>query len=152
MSLVGPRPDLPEIWAAAGMRERQVLSLRPGLTGAASLAFRNEEDLLAQSPPERLTHFYLATVSPPKTALDPEYLTFIRQLQSRGVEISLHGVRNAHSGRQQILAGLEEFHRRLGHYPRVHANHSSNRENIYWGAARFTFLGPLYAAMVRPRG
>src|SRR5207249_4713983 len=78
--------------------------------------------------------------------------TFIRQLQSRGVEISLHGVRNAHSGRQQILAGLEEFHRRLGHYPRVHANHSSNRENIYWGAARFTFLGPLYAAMLRPRG
>src|SRR6184192_1119611 len=60
MSLVGPRPDLPKIWAAAGKRERQVLSLRPGLTGAASLAFRNEEDLLAQSPPERLTHFYLA--------------------------------------------------------------------------------------------
>ena len=73
MSLVGPRPDLPEIWAAAGERERQVLSLRPGLTGAASLAFRNEEDLLAQSSPERLTHFYLATLLPTKTALDLDY-------------------------------------------------------------------------------
>src|SRR2546430_1364095 len=59
MSMVGPRPDLPEIWNQASATERQIVALRPGLTGAASLAFHEEERILAQAPAGRLTDFYL---------------------------------------------------------------------------------------------
>ena len=73
MSLVGPRPDLPEIWNLAGEVERRILALKPGLTGAASLAFRDEEDVLAQAPTGKLTDFYLNSVLPTKIKLDIEY-------------------------------------------------------------------------------
>ena len=42
MSLIGPRPDVPEYYQSLGP-EQQVLFLRPGATGAATLRFRNEE-------------------------------------------------------------------------------------------------------------
>jgi glycosyltransferase involved in cell wall biosynthesis len=84
---------------------------------------------------------------------DPEYLEFVRELQSNGFEIALHNVRNNASVREEVAGGLKEFHRLIGHYPRVHANHSNNRENIYWGAARFSTLALLYkAATVFRRG
>jgi len=73
MTLVGPRPDLEEFWSRATAADRQVLALKPGLTGAASIAFRDEERLLAQVPPERVTSFYLERVLPQKAALDSEY-------------------------------------------------------------------------------
>jgi len=73
MTLVGPRPDLEEFWLKATVADRAVLVLTPGLTGAASLAFSDEERLLAQVPPERLTQFYLEQVLPEKARLDREY-------------------------------------------------------------------------------
>src|ERR1700727_1629912 len=77
---------------------------------------------------------------------NPEYLELVRELQCKGFEIALHNVRNSAAMREEVAAGLKEFHRLVGHYPRVHANHSNNRENIYWGAARFSTLAPLYRA------
>jgi lipopolysaccharide/colanic/teichoic acid biosynthesis glycosyltransferase len=73
MSLVGPRPDLPEIWNRTGATERSVLALKPGLTGAASLVFRREEQFLAQAPTGQLMEFYLNAVLPRKARLDLEY-------------------------------------------------------------------------------
>ena len=55
MSLVGPRPEVPRYVALypAELRDT-VLSVRPGITDLASIAFRNESVLLAQSAdPER---------------------------------------------------------------------------------------------------
>jgi hypothetical protein len=75
-----------------------------------------------------------------------DYLKFVRDLKERGFEISLHNVRNHHSTRVVVKQGLEEYRQLLGRYPRVHANHSTNRENIYWGAARFNRLRFLYTA------
>jgi hypothetical protein len=77
---------------------------------------------------------------------DPEYLKFILDLKDSGFEIALHNVRNHDSTREIIEEGLEEFRRRIGHDPRVHSNHCNNRDNIYWGAARFHMLRPLYRA------
>ena len=77
---------------------------------------------------------------------DPEYLKFILNLKGLGFEIALHNVRNHDSTREIIEQGLEEFRRRIGHDPRVHANHCENRDNIYWGAVRFHMLRPLYRA------
>ena len=73
MSLVGPRPDLPEYFESLDAKQRRVLSLTPGITGAASLKFRNEEALLAQVDQERLENFYVETLLPQKIALDLEY-------------------------------------------------------------------------------
>jgi lipopolysaccharide/colanic/teichoic acid biosynthesis glycosyltransferase len=73
MTLVGPRPDLDEFWEQTSPSVRQALALCPGLTGSASLVFRNEEVLLAQLAPEQLSSFYIDKVLPAKAELDLEY-------------------------------------------------------------------------------
>ena len=47
MSFVGPRPDVPGYADLLQGEDRIVLSLRPGITGPATLKYRNEEELLA---------------------------------------------------------------------------------------------------------
>jgi lipopolysaccharide/colanic/teichoic acid biosynthesis glycosyltransferase len=72
MSLVGPRPEVrrwvqayPECWS-------RVLTLRPGITDPASLAYRNEEEILAKSAdPERL---YREEILPHKLTLYEDYV------------------------------------------------------------------------------
>jgi lipopolysaccharide/colanic/teichoic acid biosynthesis glycosyltransferase len=49
MSLVGPRPDVPGYADCLKGDDRQVLELRPGITGPASLLFRDEEIILANA-------------------------------------------------------------------------------------------------------
>jgi lipopolysaccharide/colanic/teichoic acid biosynthesis glycosyltransferase len=73
MTLVGPRPDLEQFWLQASAEDRRVLELKPGVTGVASLAYCDEELLLAQVPPEQLTSFYIQQVLPFKARLDSEY-------------------------------------------------------------------------------
>ena len=48
MSFVGPRPDVPGYADKLVGEDRLVLELRPGITGPATLKYRNEEELLAQ--------------------------------------------------------------------------------------------------------
>lgn len=54
MSFVGPRPDVPGYADKLEGNNRRVLQLRPGITGPASLKYRDEEMLLARqaSPQE----------------------------------------------------------------------------------------------------
>jgi hypothetical protein len=73
---------------------------------------------------------------------DPDYRAFILELQRRGFEIALHGVRGGSSERDDIVAGFEKFKEELGDYPRLHVNHSLNRDNVYWGTSRWS-LAPL---------
>jgi lipopolysaccharide/colanic/teichoic acid biosynthesis glycosyltransferase len=47
MSFVGPRPDVPGYADLLAGDDRKILSLRPGITGPASLKYYNEEDILA---------------------------------------------------------------------------------------------------------
>ena len=47
MSFVGPRPDVPGYADALTGEDREILQLRPGITGPATLKYRNEEELLA---------------------------------------------------------------------------------------------------------
>lgn len=72
MSLVGPRPELPHYVALypAALREH-VLSVRPGITDPASLAFSHEAELLAAaSDPERE---YREVILPAKLQLSADY-------------------------------------------------------------------------------
>ena len=71
MSLVGPRPEDPRFAALYTTEQRAVLAVRPGITGAAQLAFRDEERLLDPSDPEGS---YVREVLPRKIAMDLEYV------------------------------------------------------------------------------
>jgi lipopolysaccharide/colanic/teichoic acid biosynthesis glycosyltransferase len=48
MSLVGPRPDVPGYADFLRGEDRNILKLKPGITGPASLKYANEEDILAR--------------------------------------------------------------------------------------------------------
>ena len=72
MSLVGPRPEDPRYVALYTEEQRQILRVRPGITSAASLAYRHEEQLLSGSDWETQ---YRQQVMPAKLALDLEYLS-----------------------------------------------------------------------------
>ena len=67
MSLVGPRPKLPH---HEGLR----MPFRPGVTGAATLAFRFEEEMLKRIPTDQLDRFYDVVVKPKKAEIDWEYM------------------------------------------------------------------------------
>ena len=73
MSLVGPRPDLPEYLDALPAPHRQVLHLKPGITSIATLRFRNEEELLSTVPAESLVEYYVANVLPQKVKMEIDY-------------------------------------------------------------------------------
>lgn len=67
MSLVGPRPKLPH-------HEGMHMPFRPGITGAATLAFRFEEEMLSQIPRQHLDSYYEKFVKPSKARIDWEYM------------------------------------------------------------------------------
>lgn len=67
MSLVGPRPKVPE-------QQLETLTCRPGLTGAATLAFAREETVLKKIAPVDLAEYFRDTVLSTKRRLDAEYL------------------------------------------------------------------------------
>jgi lipopolysaccharide/colanic/teichoic acid biosynthesis glycosyltransferase len=72
MSFVGPRPEVPRYVAHYSMEQRQVLSVRPGLTGAASVEYIDENEVLGRAAdPERA---YIEKVMPAKLALDLRYV------------------------------------------------------------------------------
>lgn len=67
MSLVGPRPELSDFVDLDSPQWRVALSVKPGITGIASLVYRNEEQLLAGSDdPER---YYRSVILPAKLSL-----------------------------------------------------------------------------------
>lgn len=73
-----------------------------------------------------------------ETCANPEYREWVLGLQQRGFEIALHNVTYHSSTRDEIVHGIEEFRRMFGTYPRVHANHFTNRDNLYWGPSRLS--------------
>jgi lipopolysaccharide/colanic/teichoic acid biosynthesis glycosyltransferase len=72
MSLVGPRPEVPRYVASYSSLQRQVLTVRPGMTDLASIAYRHEEELLARDVD--LDRYYREVVLPDKLRLNLEYL------------------------------------------------------------------------------
>ena len=48
MSFVGPRPDVPGYADHLKGADRDILNLRPGITGPASLKYRDEEEMIAE--------------------------------------------------------------------------------------------------------
>jgi lipopolysaccharide/colanic/teichoic acid biosynthesis glycosyltransferase len=74
MSFVGPRPDVPGYADKLTGEQRVVLSIRPGITGPATLKYKNEEALLAaQNDPKK---FNDEVIFPDKVKVNMEYIYY----------------------------------------------------------------------------
>lgn len=71
MSFVGPRPDVPGYADKLVGEDRVILKLRPGITGPASLKYRNEETLLATV--EDPIRYNDEVIFPDKVRINKEY-------------------------------------------------------------------------------
>ncbi|REG87705.1 sugar transferase [Winogradskyella sediminis] len=72
MSLVGPRPDLPGFADTLNGKNRIILMVKPGITGPASIKYRDEEALLAQQKdPE---HYNRAIIWVDKVKINKKYV------------------------------------------------------------------------------
>lgn len=72
MSFVGPRPDVPGYADKLEDNDRRILSIRPGITGPATLAYRNEEEILAaQDDPQKYND---EVIYPDKVRINLEYI------------------------------------------------------------------------------
>lgn len=82
MSFVGPRPDVPGYADNLSGEDRSVLKLKPGITGPASLKYRNEEDILAlQDDPQKYND---EVIYPDKVRINLYYLnhySFLKDIQ-----------------------------------------------------------------------
>ena len=82
MSFVGPLPDVPGYADQLIGSDRQLLQLKPGITGPASLKYRNEEDILARVA--HPTQYNDSVIFPDKVRLNLYYLqhySFIKDMQ-----------------------------------------------------------------------
>ena len=72
MSLVGPRPDVPGYADKLTGDDRVILSIRPGITGPATLKYRDEEEILASvEDPEAYNR---EVIFPDKVRINREYI------------------------------------------------------------------------------
>lgn len=83
MSLVGPRPEVPQYVAHYPSETKEiVLSVSPGITDNASIQFRNENELLeGKSDPEK---YYIETILPKKLDMYVDYVqnrTFLNDIK-----------------------------------------------------------------------
>ncbi len=74
MSFVGPRPDVPGYADKLEGQDREILSLKPGLTGLDSVKYPNEEEILEkQEDPEK---YYDEILYPDKVRVNLNYLKY----------------------------------------------------------------------------
>lgn len=72
MSFVGPRPDVPGYADKLVGEDREILQLKPGITGPASLKYRNEEEILASV--EDPISYNDEVIFPDKVRINREYM------------------------------------------------------------------------------
>jgi|WetSurMetagenome_2_1015567.scaffolds.fasta_scaffold16426_2 hypothetical protein len=72
-----------------------------------------------------------------QTVQDKDYLEFLLKLEHEGFEIQLHNVGSGDFKRDEIQRGFNIFKETFGRFPTLHANHSFNPDNIYWGYKRY---------------
>lgn len=72
MSLVGPRPEIPELAAAYSAEQKQLLSVKPGITSPATIYHRDEEEVTGSS--EEVLEYHRTILVPKKARYDLGYL------------------------------------------------------------------------------
>lgn len=80
-----------------------------------------------------------------ETLSEENYKHFIKDLAGKGFEIGFHGAGSGEFHRDEIISALDKFKCVIGYYPKIHVNHASNPDTIYWGSKRFSFpINKLY--------
>ncbi len=115
MSLVGPRPEDPSFLKHYNQEQREVLSVRPGITSLASVIYADEEKLLQT---ENVTETYLRSILPKKLRLDLLYVrnrSFLLDLDIlfRTIFVFFPSFRKATSNAEDIVLGPFRTLRRL---------------------------------------
>ncbi|MBR1626964.1 MAG: sugar transferase [Bacteroidales bacterium] len=72
MSFVGPRPEVRYYVNMYNDEQRKVLNVRPGITDPASIAYRNENELLEKQ--DNPKQYYIDVVMPDKLRINLEYI------------------------------------------------------------------------------
>lgn len=72
MSLVGPRPELKKFTDLYSIEQQHVLSVSPGITDFASIAFRNENEMLEGK--EDPIKYYIREIMPQKLTINLQYI------------------------------------------------------------------------------
>jgi len=72
MSFVGPRPDVPGYADKLSGDDGIILSIRPGITGPASLKYKNEEEILSQQEDSKWYNDNI--IWPDKIKINKEYI------------------------------------------------------------------------------
>lgn len=82
MSFVGPRPDVPGYADALEGEDRIILSVRPGITGPATVKYRDEEEILSRQPDAQ--RYNREVIWPDKVRINKDYIrnrSFMSDLQ-----------------------------------------------------------------------
>ena len=72
MSFVGPRPDVPGYADRLKGKDRIILSVRPGITGPAQLAYKHEEEILSNQ--DDMVKYNNEVIWPDKVAINMKYI------------------------------------------------------------------------------
>ena len=72
MSLVGPRPDMPGYADKLAGADREILELKPGITGPATIKYRREEEFLSNAPDPK--SFNDTVIYPDKVKINLDYM------------------------------------------------------------------------------
>jgi len=115
MSLVGPRPEDPTFLKHYSQEQREVLSVRPGVTSLASVLYADEENMLHA---EDVTETYLHSIMPQKLRLDLLYIrnrSFLLDLDIifRSIFVFFPRFRHATLSAEDIVQGPFRFMRFL---------------------------------------
>lgn len=72
------------------------------------------------------------------TLQSAEYLEWVHELSRDGFEIAFHNASMGSSRREDTIKALDFIEKEFGRSLRLHCNHGQNRENLYWGADRYS--------------
>lgn len=124
MSLVGPRPKLPE-------HTMTNLPCRPGITGAATIAFAREESELAQLPQNQLDRIYHSLVLPAKHNMDVEYMAKATLLSDLKL-ISMSIARRWDRSFLLRLVGSEDIRRQIAAGASTDGSKAQKTRHVEW--------------------
>ena len=107
---------------------------RPVYDLLGNLGFRTTKTVWAfDTPPENQGPYFAA-----ETLSSPEYLAWVHELAENDFEIAFHNATMGSSLRQDTIKALDFIKREFGRPVRLHCNHGQNRENLHWGADRYS--------------
>ena len=85
------------------------------------------------TPPENRGSYFAG-----ETLSSPEYLEWVHELAANDFEIAFHNATMGSSLRQDTIRALDLLKKEFGRQIRLHCNHGQNRENLHWGADRYS--------------